>query len=79
MKNKTNLKKVSDIVAEVLVEEKVSHVFAISGGASLHLIHSHATWSTCHLLCHLSNFPLALSKNNIISPIQEHPIKTALM
>ena len=35
-----NFKKVSDIVAEILIEEKGFQVFAISGGASLHLIHS---------------------------------------
>jgi len=51
MKNKVNLKKVSDIVAEVLVEEKVSHVFAISGGASLHLIHSLADNENIQYIC----------------------------
>lgn len=34
------LKKVSDFIADVLVEEGVKHVFAVSGGASLHLIHA---------------------------------------
>ena len=33
-------KKVSDFIADILVEEGVKHVFAVSGGASLHLIHS---------------------------------------
>jgi acetolactate synthase I/II/III large subunit len=51
MTNKTKLKKVSDIVAEVLVEEKVSHVFAISGGASLHLIHSLADNGNIKYIC----------------------------
>ena len=32
--------KLSDIVADFLAEKSVGHVFAISGGASLHLIHS---------------------------------------
>ena len=51
MKNKVNLKKVSDVVAEVLIEEKVSHVFAISGGASLHLIHSLADNENIQYIC----------------------------
>ena len=51
MKNKVNLKKVSDVVAEVLIEEKVSHVFAISGGASLHLIHSLADNENIQYVC----------------------------
>ena len=40
MTDKKSLKKISDIVAEFLIEEEITHVFAISGGASLHLIHS---------------------------------------
>lgn len=32
--------KLSDVVAEFLANEGIRHVFAISGGASLHLIHS---------------------------------------
>jgi acetolactate synthase I/II/III large subunit len=32
--------KLSDVVAQFLAEEGIRHVFAISGGASLHLIHS---------------------------------------
>lgn len=32
--------KLSDIVAQFLAEQGIRHVFAISGGASLHLIHS---------------------------------------
>ena len=51
MKNKVNLKKVSDVVAEVLIEEKISHVFAISGGASLHLIHSLADNENIQYIC----------------------------
>ena len=51
MENKVNLKKVSDVVAEVLIEEKVSHVFAISGGASLHLIHSLADNENIQYIC----------------------------
>ena len=51
MKNKVRLKKVSDVVAEVLIEEKVSHVFAISGGASLHLIHSLADNKNIQYIC----------------------------
>ena len=33
-------KKVSDIIIEFLLKKKIQHVFAISGGASIHLIHS---------------------------------------
>ena len=51
MKNKINLKKVSDVVAEFLIEQKVSHVFAISGGASLHLIHSLADNKNIQYIC----------------------------
>ena len=51
MKNKVKLKKVSDVVAEVLIEENVSHVFAISGGASLHLIHSLADNKNIQYIC----------------------------
>jgi acetolactate synthase I/II/III large subunit len=32
--------KLSDVVAQFLAEQGIGHVFAISGGASLHLIHS---------------------------------------
>ncbi len=46
-----SFKKVSDIVAEILVEENVSHVFAISGGASLHLIHSLADNKSIQYIC----------------------------
>jgi acetolactate synthase I/II/III large subunit len=45
------VKKVSDIVAEILVEERVTHVFAISGGASLHLIHSLADNQDIQYIC----------------------------
>jgi acetolactate synthase I/II/III large subunit len=51
MKNKVNLKKVSDIVAEFLIEEGITHVFAISGGASLHLIHSLADNENIQYIC----------------------------
>ena len=51
MKNKVNLKKVSDIVAEFLIEEEITHVFAISGGASLHLIHSLADNENIQYIC----------------------------
>ncbi len=33
-------KKVSDLIIEFLLKKKIQHVFAISGGASIHLIHS---------------------------------------
>ena len=32
--------KVSDYIAQFLAEMKISHVFAITGGASIHIIHS---------------------------------------
>lgn len=44
-------KKVSDIVADFLAEKSVEYVFAISGGASLHLIHSIAKHSTLKFIC----------------------------
>lgn len=44
-------KKVSDIVADFLVAKSVRHVFAISGGASLHLIHSIASNSSIEYIC----------------------------
>lgn len=45
------LKKLSDVIAETLVEEAVGHVFAVSGGASLHLIHSIADNSNINHIC----------------------------
>jgi acetolactate synthase-1/2/3 large subunit len=44
-------KKVSDIVADFLARKSVRHVFAISGGASLHLIHSIAANSSIDYIC----------------------------
>lgn len=45
--------KLSDVVAEFLAKQGIKHVFAISGGASLHLIHSiaetHGTSYVCPL------------------------------
>jgi acetolactate synthase-1/2/3 large subunit len=43
--------KVSDIVAQTLQEHGFCHVFAISGGASLHLIHSIAETRGLELVC----------------------------
>jgi len=43
--------KVSDIVAKTLLEQGFCHVFAISGGASLHLIHSIAETPGLELIC----------------------------
>ncbi|MEI7863811.1 MAG: thiamine pyrophosphate-binding protein [Chthoniobacterales bacterium] len=43
--------KVSDIVAKILREQGFCHVFAISGGASLHLIHSIAETPGLNLVC----------------------------
>lgn len=43
--------KVSDIVAKTLREQGFCHVFAISGGASLHLIHSIAETPGLELVC----------------------------
>lgn len=43
--------KVSDIIARVLKEQGFSHVFAISGGASLHLIHSFAETPGIKVIC----------------------------
>lgn len=45
--------KLSDFVAEFLVNEGVRHVFAISGGASLHLIHSIADNPRIDYICPL--------------------------
>ena len=46
-----SMKKVSDIVADFLVSKSVEHVFAISGGASLHLIHSIASNDSIEYIC----------------------------
>jgi len=46
-----NKKKISDIVVDFLVSKSVRHVFAISGGASLHLIHSIADNSSIDYIC----------------------------
>jgi acetolactate synthase-1/2/3 large subunit len=43
--------KLSDVVAAFLAEEGIKHVFAISGGASLHLIHSIADASGTGFIC----------------------------
>ncbi len=43
--------KVSDLIARFLAEKSVDHVFAISGGASLHLIHSIADHPTINYIC----------------------------
>lgn len=43
--------KLSDVVAAFLAEEGIKHVFAISGGASLHLIHSIAEASGTDFVC----------------------------
>lgn len=44
-------RKVSDIVADFLEAKSIKHVFAISGGASLHLIHSVAENSSIEYIC----------------------------
>lgn len=44
-------KKVSDVVSDFLVSKSVRHVFAISGGASLHLIHSIASNESIDYIC----------------------------
>ncbi len=43
--------KLTDYVAQVLRKEGVKHVFAISGGASLHLIHSVARTGGMEVIC----------------------------
>ena len=43
--------KLSDVVAAFLAEEGIQHVFAISGGASLHLIHSIAEAPGTNFVC----------------------------
>ena len=43
--------KLSDYVAEFIAKKKVSTVFAISGGASLHLIHSVNDHPSLNLVC----------------------------
>lgn len=45
--------KLSDVVADFLVKEGIKHVFAISGGASLHLIHSIAETPGIDYVCPL--------------------------
>lgn len=43
--------KLSDVVAQFLADEGIRHVFAISGGASLHLIHSIAETKGTSYVC----------------------------
>jgi acetolactate synthase-1/2/3 large subunit len=43
--------KLSDVVAAFLAENSIKHVFAISGGASLHLIHSIAETPGTSFVC----------------------------
>lgn len=43
--------KLSDYVAQFLAGQGIKHVFAVSGGASLHLIHSVATTPGIHFVC----------------------------
>ena len=45
------MKKLSDIVADFLVSKSIKHVFAISGGASLHLIHSISNHPSIDYIC----------------------------
>ncbi len=45
--------KLSDFVAHFLEKNKVRHVFGISGGASLHLIHSIAEHPKLSIICPL--------------------------
>jgi acetolactate synthase-1/2/3 large subunit len=45
--------KLSDVVADFLAKEGIRHVFAISGGASLHLIHSIAETEGTGYVCPL--------------------------
>lgn len=45
--------KLSDVVAEFLAKQGIKHVFAISGGASLHLIHSIAETRGTSYVCPL--------------------------
>lgn len=45
--------KLSDVVAAFLAEQGIEHVFAISGGASLHLIHSIAEAKGTNFVCPL--------------------------
>ena len=43
--------KVSDYIAQFLAEMKISHVFAITGGASIHIIHSLAERNDIDFIC----------------------------
>ena len=45
------VQKLSDIVADFLSIKSVRHVFAISGGASLHLIHSISNHPEIDYIC----------------------------
>lgn len=45
------MKKLSDCIIECLVQNGISHVFAVSGGASLHLIHSIADTPGIEFIC----------------------------
>ena len=43
--------KLSDVVAQFLAEQQIRHVFVVSGGASLHLIHSIAETAGTSYVC----------------------------
>ena len=43
--------KLSDYVIEFLIKKKVKHFFTISGGASLHFIHSIAKYKKNGYIC----------------------------
>ncbi|MBM3272988.1 thiamine pyrophosphate-binding protein [Candidatus Kaiserbacteria bacterium] len=51
MNQTTNLKKLSDYVAEFLANVGIRHVFIISGGASIHLLHSLARRTDIQPIC----------------------------
>ena len=43
--------KLSDVVAQFLAEQGIGHAFVLSGGASLHLIHSIAETPGVEYVC----------------------------
>jgi acetolactate synthase-1/2/3 large subunit len=43
--------KLSDVVAQFLAEQGIKHAFVVSGGASLHLIHSIAETRGTSYIC----------------------------
>ena len=62
--------KLSDYVAQFLAKQGVDTVFALSGGASLHLIHSVEAHSGLKLVCPLHEQAAAAAGHRVVVPFQ---------